>query len=184
MATVESIVEAAARILERDGHAGFSTNAVARRAGVSIGSLYQYFPNKAAIIRALIEREAASLVQEIQIIEPLGNPKRMLDLLIEVAVRHQMRRPALARVLDLEEGRLPASRKFQSAGAAAVSKFQACLAMMNASLSEDLPIVTRDVLSIIRAIKDSADQRGGDSAVTMIARVRRAVHGYLSYSER
>ena len=55
-ATFEAIVEAAAHILRADGAGALTTNAVAARAGVSIGSLYQYFPNKQAIVRALIER--------------------------------------------------------------------------------------------------------------------------------
>ena len=55
-ATFEAIVEAAAHILRAEGAAALTTNAVAVRAGVSIGSLYQYFPNKQAIVRALIER--------------------------------------------------------------------------------------------------------------------------------
>lgn len=56
-ATFEAIVEAAAHILREDGAEALTTNAVAARAGASIGSLYQYFPNKQAIVRALIERE-------------------------------------------------------------------------------------------------------------------------------
>jgi AcrR family transcriptional regulator len=55
--TVASILEAAAQVLEAAGFEGFNTNAVARRAGVSIGSLYQYFPNKKALTIALIRRE-------------------------------------------------------------------------------------------------------------------------------
>ena len=57
------IVEAAARILERNGFEGFNTNAVAKKTGVSIGSLYQYFPSKDALLSALIQREAAPLLQ-------------------------------------------------------------------------------------------------------------------------
>ena len=45
-ATVETILEASARILVKRGFDGFTTNEVATAAGVSIGSLYQYFPNK------------------------------------------------------------------------------------------------------------------------------------------
>jgi len=56
-ATFDAIVEAAAHILRDDGAEALTTNAVAARAGVSIGSLYQYFPNKQAIVRALIARE-------------------------------------------------------------------------------------------------------------------------------
>jgi AcrR family transcriptional regulator len=52
-------LEAASQILERGGAAGFNTNAVAERAGVSIGTLYQYFPDKTAILLAAAQREAA-----------------------------------------------------------------------------------------------------------------------------
>ncbi|MDH6269209.1 AcrR family transcriptional regulator [Rhizobium sp. SG_E_25_P2] len=50
---VEAILEAGARILSGSGWAGFNTNAVAELAGVSIGSLYQYFPDKLALIDAI-----------------------------------------------------------------------------------------------------------------------------------
>lgn len=59
LATVEVILEAAARILERDGLGPmFGTNRIAREAGVSIGSLYEYFDGRDAIVRALCERHA------------------------------------------------------------------------------------------------------------------------------
>jgi AcrR family transcriptional regulator len=56
-ATVETIVEAAAQILERQGPGGLTTNGVAERAGVSIGSVYQYFPDKQALLLAAARRE-------------------------------------------------------------------------------------------------------------------------------
>jgi AcrR family transcriptional regulator len=56
-ATWEAIVEAAAQILERKGPAAFNTNEVAERAGVSIGTLYQYFADKHAILAAAARRE-------------------------------------------------------------------------------------------------------------------------------
>lgn len=56
-ATWEAIVEAAAQVLERAGAEGFNTNAVAERAGVSIGTLYQYFSDKQAILAAAAKRE-------------------------------------------------------------------------------------------------------------------------------
>ena len=59
-ATVEAILEAATRILRDQGLAGLTTNRVAERAGVSVGSLYQYFPGKEALLAALIEREASA----------------------------------------------------------------------------------------------------------------------------
>ncbi len=60
--TVEVILEAAAHILERDGFAGYTTNAIAERAGASIGSLYQYFPNKDAITVTMIDQRSAAVV--------------------------------------------------------------------------------------------------------------------------
>ncbi|MFN3856940.1 MAG: TetR/AcrR family transcriptional regulator [Caulobacter sp.] len=59
-AKVDFILEAAARLLEDEGEAGFNTNAIAERAGVSIGALYRYFPDKQAILLALADREVAA----------------------------------------------------------------------------------------------------------------------------
>jgi len=56
---VQAILEAAAQVFERHGYAGGTTNRIAKRAGVSIGSLYQYFPNKDAILVALVHRHLA-----------------------------------------------------------------------------------------------------------------------------
>lgn len=54
---VDAILQAAVRVLERDGAAGFTTVRVAERAGVSVGSLYQYFPNKQSILFRLQQEE-------------------------------------------------------------------------------------------------------------------------------
>ncbi len=57
--TVESILRATAHILRTAGWDACNTNAVAQRAGVSIGSLYQYFPSKESLVAALAEQHAA-----------------------------------------------------------------------------------------------------------------------------
>jgi len=54
--TVDRILSAAARIFDEDGYRRTTTNRVAEAAGVSVGSLYQYFPNKDALLVALAER--------------------------------------------------------------------------------------------------------------------------------
>jgi AcrR family transcriptional regulator len=59
--TVGAILKAAAAAFARDGYASTTTNHIARRAGVSVGSLYQYFPNKDAILGALYERHTADV---------------------------------------------------------------------------------------------------------------------------
>lgn len=53
---VETLLDATARVLRREGYDRASTNRIAAAAGVSIGSLYQYFPNKEALVAALVAR--------------------------------------------------------------------------------------------------------------------------------
>jgi AcrR family transcriptional regulator len=55
--TVDLILEAAAQILANRGEEALTTNHIAERAGFSIGTLYQYFPNRDSSLDALIERE-------------------------------------------------------------------------------------------------------------------------------
>lgn len=55
--SVAAILEAAAQVLAKEGAQRFTTARVAERAGVSVGSLYQYFPNKAAILFRLQTEE-------------------------------------------------------------------------------------------------------------------------------
>lgn len=73
LATVEVILEAAAQVLEIAGEAGFNTNAIAERAGVGIGSIYRYFPDKQAILVELGRREMARVGAQIRI-DPAGKP--------------------------------------------------------------------------------------------------------------
>jgi AcrR family transcriptional regulator len=61
--TVDALLEATARILIKEGYDRASTNKIAAAAGVSIGSLYQYFPSKEAVVAALIERHTQELSQ-------------------------------------------------------------------------------------------------------------------------
>jgi AcrR family transcriptional regulator len=58
--TVEIILEATARILQKQGPAALNTNYIAERAGISVGTLYQYFRNKEAILVAMARREIAT----------------------------------------------------------------------------------------------------------------------------
>lgn len=58
---VDHLLDVAAQVFAEMGYEAATTNAVAARAGVSIGSLYQFFPNKEAIVEALVERYAEGL---------------------------------------------------------------------------------------------------------------------------
>lgn len=65
--TVDAILDATAQLLVERGYAQTSTNAVAQRAGVSVGSLYQYFPNKNALIAALHDRHVQQMMDVIEL---------------------------------------------------------------------------------------------------------------------
>src|ERR1700742_4874000 len=65
-ATVEALVDATARILVKEGFDKASTNRIAEVAGVSVGSLYQYFPSKEALVAAVIERHQQEIMQVVR----------------------------------------------------------------------------------------------------------------------
>jgi AcrR family transcriptional regulator len=180
--TVKVIVEAAARILERDGFEGFSTNAVAERAGVSIGSLYQYFPSKEALIGALIVRETSQLIDDAEAATTEPSGAAALSALVHACIAHQFRRPKLARLLDFEEARLP----FDADTEQVSERFRAILSTV--LLRPDFPrqsgddAATRDVMAIIKGMVDAAGVYGETDQHELTIRVRRAVFGYLNAS--
>src|SRR5215467_9198781 len=64
--TVDALLEATARVLIKDGYDRASTNRIAAVAGVSIGSLYQYFPSKEALVAAVVGRHTHELSQVVR----------------------------------------------------------------------------------------------------------------------
>ena len=60
-ATVDALLEATARVLLKEGYDRASINRIAEVAGVSIGSLYQYFPSKEALVAAVIDRHTREI---------------------------------------------------------------------------------------------------------------------------
>jgi AcrR family transcriptional regulator len=182
-ATVTAVLEAAARILEKDGFEGYTTNAVAERAGVSIGSLYQYFPNKDALTMALIERESAVLLSEIALTDSMEDSQAALLHLIRAAVGHQMRRPKLARLLDFEESRLPIRRRNQRVAEVvhrAILRALGCRTLDGLDTKGNAEVVALDVLAIVKGMVDAAGERGETEPAPLEQRVCRAVFGYLN----
>src|SRR5689334_9008980 len=89
-ATVEALVEATARILVKDGFDKASTNRIAEVAGVSVGSLYQYFPSKEALVAAVMERHQEEIMQTVrsELAEVLAEPvEKAVRKLVAAAVK-------------------------------------------------------------------------------------------------
>ncbi len=111
-ATVEAILEAAAQVFERQGYAAGTTNRIAERAGVSIGSLYQYFPNKDAILVALVHRHlvegTATLQPHLRRLSGGARFDEVLPDIVHAMVALHALAPGLHRVL-FEETQLPST---------------------------------------------------------------------------
>lgn len=109
--TVEYVLTAAAQVFEEHGYAAGTTNRIAERAGVSIGTLYQYFPNKEALAVALLERHLAEGMRQLRewvgraVAEP-GGVHEALRIFIEGMLDLHAERPRLQHIL-LEETPLP-----------------------------------------------------------------------------
>jgi AcrR family transcriptional regulator len=101
-ATVDALVEATARILVREGFEKTSTNRIAEIAGVSVGSLYQYFPSKEALVAAVIDRHNEEIMGIVRaaLTEVADMPiEKAVRRLVTVAIEAHRINPKLHRVL-------------------------------------------------------------------------------------
>jgi AcrR family transcriptional regulator len=101
-ATVDALVEATARILVKEGFDKASTNRIAEVAGVSVGSLYQYFPSKEALVVAVIERHQQEIMQTVrgELAEVLAQPvEKAMRRIVALAVKAHRVDPKLHRAL-------------------------------------------------------------------------------------
>jgi AcrR family transcriptional regulator len=147
-ATFDAILEAAARILAEHGPQRLTTNAIASRAGVSVGSLYQYFPDRRAIVRALLEREMvrAEAMRPPALDDAGHPPQQRLRAAVDWHFDVHADRPALASALQrLAAAHLPAAE---------LRRLDALRAARTARLIETLgvgPDVDRDLAAFVVA---------------------------------
>jgi AcrR family transcriptional regulator len=179
--TVSVILEASARILESEGRLGFNTNAIAERAGVSVGSLYQYFPNKDAILLSLIGSFEEAFHDAVLRALQSGTGKELklrLRLLVRALVMVHYRRPRLNRVLEAEEERL-------GSGADSAAFHAGVLQLLRDHQNEVAVRISgeteRIVAAILRALVDFGLASGASPRSTE-QRAMRAVCGYLFYA--
>jgi AcrR family transcriptional regulator len=105
--SVEAIFEATAQIVDNEGLDSLTTNKIAARAGVSVGTLYQYFPSKEMVLEAMIVAERERVMDELQQIldevvsgacDPLVGVRRRVKLLIDTFGIGRNLSPALVRL--------------------------------------------------------------------------------------
>jgi AcrR family transcriptional regulator len=100
--TIAIVLEAAAQVLQREGYARATTNRIAETAGVSVGTIYQYFGDKDEIFDALIRHEIDGLQRTLRNAapdprEPLADT---LSRVLHVLVRARPEAPSLYRSLE------------------------------------------------------------------------------------
>lgn len=179
--TVGVILEASARILESEGMRGFNTNAMAARAGVSIGSLYQYFPNKDAIVRALISSFEETLHDAVVRAVQGGRGRALkprLRLLVRALVTVHYRRPRLNRMLEAEEERVGSeadSSAFHESVLQLLREHQNEVAVPVSRTTE------RVIIAVLRALVDLGLASGASPRSTE-QRAMHAICGYLLYA--
>lgn len=184
-ALVEAILDATTRVLVKHGYAETNTNRIAEVAGISVGSLYQYFPNKDALISALHRRHAQELKQAIEttLAQSRGQSlAKKIETLIGASLAAHMLAPDLHRVLETQFASLD-----QYEGEAEDQKqiFESLRSLLESHRSElkvkNLELATHVVIRIVDTLIHAVviDAQPMASVREMEREINRAALGYL-----
>ena len=185
-ATVEVIVCAGARVLGDRGWAGFTTNEVAEVAGVSIGSVYQYFPDKLALIDAIRRRHLDDVLAVMREVGRCGQPPTQLvdDLVRGMIAAHSIH-PALHRGL-LDEvpsnaGARSAHRAFESEY---LERYRAVVAACGRADDAAAEAVVQVLSAAVEGVIHSAARRGTLKSPALKREPVTMIHAYLLQARR
>ncbi|GAA0745492.1 TetR/AcrR family transcriptional regulator [Ideonella azotifigens] len=179
---MEAIVTAGARVLGTRGWTGFTTNEVAQVAGVSIGSLYQYFPNKVALVDAIRRRHLETVLAAVSAgcngDKPAG---QLVDDLVGGLIAAHSIEPEVHRVL-LDE--LPRAGQADADKAAFMAEYLASYKLLIARHCGGAPEAVSDlsaqVLSAtVEGVIHDFARRGMLDAPTLQQELVRLVRAYL-----
>lgn len=183
---VDTILDAMSRVLVERGYAKTNTNLVAESAGISVGSLYQYFPNKDSLIFALRERHSTrmlTLFQDVVAhIDANGTLSGDFEKLINALVAAHLLEPELNRILEEEfpAYNLPVSQEIQQGFFEAIrrvlDKHRAMLTPPDLDVAAF--VVQRIMKALIKAVVLTG--YGGVSPTCVRTEILPAVIGYLT----
>jgi AcrR family transcriptional regulator len=184
-AMVDTILDATARVLVERGYAKTNTNVVAELAGISVGSLYRYYPNKNALITALQERHVAKMLGVFADITanmtPDGSLAGDLQALIDALVGAHLLEPELNRILEEETSYSnikdsEVRQKFFAEARVLLRRHQAELTIGDVDLAAFVVVRILKVLvkNVVLAVPEGVD------ASKLQAEILPAVLGYLT----
>lgn len=183
-ATVETIVQAGARILSDVGWAGFTTNKIAELAGVSIGSLYQYFPDKLSLVDAIRHRHLDDSMAVMRSVRADGlSPADFAAQLVHAVVKAHSMYPGLHRAL-LDEA--PSSEAYRDPHSEFEVEYLSYYAQAVATYRERRPteadhVAGRVISDAIDGVIHNAARRGGIDDAAMQRELVRLVSLYLDH---
>jgi AcrR family transcriptional regulator len=181
---VDVILEAAARVFDRQGYQEATTNHIAETAGVSVGSVYQYFPNKDALLTALHERHLLRMqaIVDRALDATHGRTLReAIEGIVAAVLQAHREEPRLQRVLHVE---FPYFERPASVSTSARHLFERSRALLSEHRErlgrEDLDLATYMVLKLVESLVHTAvlePPAAGEKALE--AAIADAVEGYL-----
>jgi AcrR family transcriptional regulator len=173
-ATVDAIIQATARVLIEDGYDRASTNRIAQAAGVSIGSLYQYFPSKEALVAALVETHVDRMMEVVtRMLDEHTAPsdlRQSADVLVRALIAAYRVDPKLHHVLCQEVpkiGDLKRIYDFEQSLADVIRRHLNSLRhqIRHQNIERAVFLLINAVPSVIRAAIEGDAEGAGDSAV-------------------
>ncbi|XLZ68987.1 TetR/AcrR family transcriptional regulator [Massilia sp. SR12] len=188
--TVETILQATARIFSEHGYAGTNTNLIAEKAGISVGSLYQYFQNKDALIAALHQRHAEQVqatVEQVLAAEPTAPTLAgHIGALVQALLAAHLLEPELHRMLELQFPYFDAPQADNAPDLGIFRRVRALLGEWRADIvPRDLDLATWVILRMMESMVHAAVIEPPRFPTTDIeAAIVDAVMGYLTYQAR
>jgi len=181
-------VEATARILISDGFDKASTNRIAELAGVSVGSLYQYFPSKEALVVAVIERHHRDIMRVVE--DALAGIDAMpvadaVRRLVAVAIEAHRADPELHRVVTEQVPRSGRLDQVDAVNRQAHARFRAYLEGRREELGvADVALAAFVCATAIEAVSHNAvlhhaEAQSGEAAAALVDETTRLIVGYL-----
>jgi len=187
-ATVDALVEATARILVKEGFDKASTNRIAEVAGVSVGSLYQYYPGKEALVAAVIDRHNQEIMRVVRgaLGEVASQPvEKAVRRLVTVAIEAHRIDPKLHRVLAEQIPRTGRLENVEAFNRETYALFRAYLEGHSDELRTiDLDLAAFVCVTSIEALAHTAvlhrsERLSGEAVERFVAEATRLVAGYL-----
>jgi AcrR family transcriptional regulator len=164
-ASVDAILEATIQVLLSDGKERLTTTKVALRAGVSVGTLYQYFPNKSSLLQAVLRRHMEKVTDAIEVVCKEQNGKtlrEMVTALITAFLEAKMTDAKTSVALYAVSSDVDGARIVQQVGV----RSNKAIVQMLASASEPLTTDLQIVVSMLQGMMVGISRRILESGAT------------------